>query len=79
MSKTVPVWVVQPLDHQGRAYVRGDRIELSPTRALAYRRQGKVTLTRGIVIERDPEPEPEPVQPRRRYRRRDMAAEGTQE
>lgn len=76
MSKTVSVLVVKPLVHQGRSYVRGDRVDVSPTQALALRRKHLVTLTRGVVIERHPDPEP----PRRRrtYRRRDMVAESSE-
>lgn len=82
MSKTVAVLVVKPLVHQGRSYVRGDRMDVSPTQALAYRRKGYVTLTRGVTIERPPEPEPRrrrtvrasTVRRRQSYQTRDMVA-----
>lgn len=72
-AQTKSVQVLKPLTREGRSYVRGERIEVTPRDALALRRGGFVTLTRGVQIERDPPP-------RRRgsrgtYRRRDMVPE----
>jgi hypothetical protein len=78
--------VLKPLQRQGRSYVRGDRIEVTPAEALALRRQGFVTLTRGVTIEK---PAPPRRQPRRgatraatarnTYERKDMVAEPVDE
>lgn len=76
MSKTVSVLVVKPLTHQGRSYVRGDRVRVRAVEAAALRRKGVVTLTRGSVVEPPPPPPPDPEPRRRRtYRRRDLVAE----
>lgn len=75
MPKQASVLVVQPFTHEGHSYVRGDRLMTTPLRALALRRKGLVTLTKGVTIERPPDPEPEPPRRRRAYRRRDMVAD----
>jgi hypothetical protein len=73
--QTKSVQVVKPLQRQGHSYVRGDRIEVTPAEALALRRQGFVTLTRGVTIERPPEPRRRRGLPRNTYERKDMVAE----
>jgi hypothetical protein len=63
--------------YRGRTYVRGEVVAMRPIDALAASRRGEVSLTRGVMIAKDPEPEPEPVPVRRqrRYTRRDLSAE----
>jgi hypothetical protein len=70
MPKRTSVVVVKPLSYQGRSYVRGDRVEMRPAEALALRRKGLITLTRGAQVERAPDPVPEPVRRRRPARRK---------
>jgi hypothetical protein len=73
--QTKSVQVLKPLQRQGRSYVQGDRIEVSPAEALALRRQGFVTLTRGVIIERAPEPRRRGGRRRNTYERKDIVAE----
>jgi hypothetical protein len=76
------VQVLKPLQRQGRSYVRGDRIEVTPAEALALRRQGYVTLTRGVTIEKAAPPRrggrrttTRTTSGRSTYDRKDMVAE----
>jgi hypothetical protein len=70
---TVPV--LKPLEYQGRSYVRGDRIIVPVTEALALAQSRHVTLTKGAVVRRKAEPRtPTAPIPRRSYRRRDLQA-----
>jgi hypothetical protein len=76
---TVPV--VKPLTYQGRQYVRGERVTCEAVQAAAFAQGGYVSLARGVVMRRDlaaVDDVPAPAPPtRRRYRRRDLTAEGT--
>lgn len=70
----VTVTVTKAFEYRGRQVRRGARVAMAPLDAAIHARQGHVTLVVGQVVE--PDPEPEPVRSRRRYRRRDMVAEG---
>ena len=81
---TVPV--LKPLIYQGRSYVRGESVTMDAIEAAAGGRAGTVSLTRGAKVAagtyqtRDlaADVSAETARPRRRYRRRDMTAEGTE-
>lgn len=75
MTTTVDVPVLKPLTYQGRSYVRGEMVTMSPAWALALARQGYVTLVVGDIVEPDPPAEAVSAPRRRRYRRRDLTAE----
>lgn len=87
MSKTRSVLVVKPLVYQGRSYVRGDRVDMTPTHALAHQRKGHITLTHGVNIPKVVLPEPprrrgrprkhpeQPSRERQTYQTRDMIAD----
>lgn len=67
----VTVTATKGFTYRGRARRKGERVTMSPLDAAIKARRGEVTLIEGTVVT----PEPEPVTVRRRYRRRDMAAE----
>lgn len=78
----VSVPALRAFEHEGRSYVRGDLVNVSPLAALALARDKKVTLSKSAVVTRDvvaeapPAEEPIATPKRRRtYRRRDMQAE----
>jgi len=52
----------------------GDRFEVTPIEAVLLRARGVVDFAPATP----PAPSPEPEKPRRRYRRRDLVAEGTE-
>jgi hypothetical protein len=56
--------------HEGRSYVRGEMVSVTPVVASILARRGRVSLTRGYETKVE-----QPVG-RRRYRRRDLQAEG---
>jgi hypothetical protein len=62
--------------HEGRSYVLGEIVDVTPIDASRLARRGWVSLTKQSYQTRDlATPTPEPDQPTRRYRRRDMRAE----
>lgn len=73
----VEVPAVKRMAYRGQTYVAGEVVPMRPIDALVASRRGEVSLTRGVVIQKDPEPAPEPapVRRRRRYTRRDLSAE----
>lgn len=82
MVRVVEVPALKPLVYQGRSYVRGEMVTVTPIDALLMARRGDVLLTARARVPRDPDPELEPEPPKRRrrglYRRRDMVAESSE-
>jgi hypothetical protein len=70
----VRVMVTKTFEYRGRTARRGSTLPMAPLDAAMAARTGHVTLVSGAVVE--PDPEPVMARVRRRYRRRDMAAEG---
>lgn len=63
-ASVVSVPALCEFSYQGRSYVRGEMVDVSPAEALMLARKGKVSLTRHDA----------PTRPNT-YRRRDMRAE----
>ncbi len=81
LKQTVTVTALKPFELQGRSYVAGQAVTLSPIDAVVLSRKRFVTLSKRKAITPEPEPivipepEPEPPKARRTYKRRDMQAE----
>lgn len=73
---TVPA--LKPLTYQGRSYVRGELVTVTPVDAAAMARRGEVTLSKGTVIAPSPERQRESMEaePPVGARRRRPAAPG---
>lgn len=78
MSQTVSVPALKPFVYEGRSYVRGDIVAMTPIDAAVSGARGDVALERGAMVAKDQEPEPVTRRRRRSYRRRDMVAEPTE-
>lgn len=80
--------VLKAFTYDGRDVAPGDMVTMPPIDAAIHGRKGHISLTRGAIATRaltaeraDVPAEEAPVlieTPRRRYRRRDLTAEGTE-
>jgi hypothetical protein len=76
---TVTVPVIKAFRHHGREMSVGESVTVSALDASILARQQCVSLTRTShtkVVTPEHESEPDAPRPRRRYRRRDLQAEG---